>query len=224
MRLRSSRQAVKETCDLEELLDVAAGIGNMKATAHSFREVEEPNQFADAGGVDVGQLRQVQQNSALTTNERRLDLLAQFRIHRCLEFSTDSNGPRRGGLESPACRLALAVTRAAIVRGPRPYFLDDRSSCGAGDQPAALPVRFGEELFTRRVNGRDPHQVERHSAMRLFARRCRPASCQFSDPRAGEPTVKSKGDRRGVRVNGNHEHIRASIYLVERRYPKSTRW
>ncbi len=192
-RLRGCRQKRVETREIEESLDVAAGIGNLQNGADSSRHVEDPNQLADAGGVDVGQPRQIQQNSPLTASQCRLDFLAQLRIHGCLESPLDLNSPR-------LC--------ARLERNAGGHFLDDCSSCGSSDQPAALPVSLGEEVLAQCVNGCDPHQVERHSAMWLLARGSRPASRQFADPRASQSTVKSKGgDCRCVSFNGNHEHI-----------------
>src|SRR2546425_13262955 len=65
---RAGGQKLKDAGGLEELADTSARVRNLQNATRSARRVEGADELAHAGGIEVGQPRQIKQNSPLATD------------------------------------------------------------------------------------------------------------------------------------------------------------
>jgi len=106
----------------EHLADVPAGMLDAEHAARSRRGVVNPDQFADAGGVDVWHVGKVEQNLALAPAEQRTYLRSQSAIDWSAKRAFEMDNRLSPGhvqapslnVESQPCqRNSVATSRAA---------------------------------------------------------------------------------------------------------------
>jgi len=67
---RAGGQKSKDAGGLEELADTSARVRNPQNATRGARRVESADELAHAGRIEVGQPRQIKQNSPLTADEQ----------------------------------------------------------------------------------------------------------------------------------------------------------